>query len=195
MGKFEELKSMKENGKILNWEKITREDLTELFKDYHTDSEIADLYDVTIGKVRYKRNKWNITISNLAIAELEKSDVFKSLNEDSKNRLLDRKNMNILCRAITHFIFRNGPIEDMHGDGKFSQKDMKTLNKYMMDHIASLLLCIYNNDFIKLEMLLAFYGVNGSNWDPAEPCLDELNLIYEDNLKNGGGIFPTKLGE
>lgn len=87
MGKFEELKSMKENGKILNWEKITREDLTELFKDYHTDSEIADLYDVTIGKVRYKRNKWNITISNLAIAELEKSDVFKSLNEDSKNSI------------------------------------------------------------------------------------------------------------
>lgn len=193
--KFEELRKRKLNGEKLEWDNITKEQLKELFKENCSDTMIAELYGVTKSKVQYKRTKWDITIKNFAMEEMKQTDLFQQLNESSKDRLLDKDNMDILAKAITHYIFRNGPIEDMHSENKFSQKDMKTLNKYMVDHIATLLTCIYNQDWLKLEMLLAFYSAYGQDWDVAEPDFQELDFIYNDFFKNNGNsLFPTTIG-
>ena len=62
--------------------------------------------------------------------------MFAKLNSDSRERLLRRENIDAISKAITHFIFRNGPVEDMHTNNQLSEKDMKTLNKYMVNRIA-----------------------------------------------------------
>lgn len=196
--KYEELKKRKLNGEKVEWDHITKEQLKELFKENCSDAMIAELYGVTKSKVQYKRTKWDIKIKSLAmenvLENMKQTDLFQQLNESSKNRLLDKDNMNVLAKAITHYIFRNGPIEDMHSENKFSQKDMKTLNKYMVDHIATLLTCIYKQDWLKLEMLLAFYSVYGQDWDVAKPDFQELDFIYNDFFKNNGNsLFPTTI--
>lgn len=71
---------------------------------------------------------------------------------------------------------------------------MKTLNKYMVNHVASLLLCMSNGDWLKLEMLLAYYSLYGKNWDPAKPSLEDFDFFFNDYLKHNGSPFPTTIG-
>lgn len=54
-------------------------------------------------------------------------------------------NLTMISKAITHFSFRNGPIEDMHASPKnqISQDDMKTLNKFMVNRLRVLLRLIF----------------------------------------------------
>lgn len=58
------------------------------------------------------------------IFELSKDS---KLNSDYRKILLDRNNIDVISKAITHFIFRNGPIENMHANNQLSQDDMKIL--------------------------------------------------------------------
>ena len=109
----------------------------------------------------------------------QNSELFEKLNSDSKERLLKRENIDIISKAITHFIFRNGPVEDMHANHQLSEKDMKTLNKYMVNRIAGLLTTIADNNWLQLEQLLAYYGIFGSGWDKAEPDMEEINVVMK----------------
>ena len=84
--------------------------------------------------------------------------MFKNLNKSSKERLLNEKNIDTISIALTHYLFRNGPVEDMHRDGKLSQNDMKTLNKFMANRIAGLLQTINKAEWLKLELLLNYYN-------------------------------------
>ena len=47
---------------------------------------------------------------------------------------------------MTHYAFRNGPVEDMHANGQLSQQDMKTLNKYMVNRICWAVVCGYGRE-------------------------------------------------
>lgn len=140
MSIYEELLSKREQ---LNWEEITKEEMQELFDENIPDSMIADLYKINKSKVTYKRRKWDITRSSSIERQLKSFDIYKEINEESKNRLLDKKNMDKMAKALTHYLFRNGPVEDIHSEGKLSQSDMKKLNKYMVNKIGSILTCIY----------------------------------------------------
>ena len=121
-------------------------------------------------------------------------DIFKGINEDSKNRLIDKDNMDKMAKALTHYLFRNGPLEDIHSEGKLSQSDMKKLNKYMVNKIGSILTCIYNEDWLKLELILAFNSIYGREWDKCIPDCRDIDIVYEDFIKNGGkSIFPTTI--
>ncbi|HAN20442.1 MAG: hypothetical protein A2Y15_08800 [Clostridiales bacterium GWF2_36_10] len=71
--------------------------------------------------------------------------------------------------AIAHYIFRNGPVEDIHAEGKLSQDDMKTLNKYMVDRMAELVYLIRENRWVDLGILLDAYGLYGRDWDKPQP--------------------------
>lgn len=56
---YKELLDMKNKGIKLDWNTITKEQLSHLFIDEGIiNSMIADLYDVDGNKVRYKRSKW-----------------------------------------------------------------------------------------------------------------------------------------
>lgn len=180
---YEELKQRKENGENLEWDKITKEDLKKLFKN-NSDSMIAELYGVNISQVKYKRNKWNIKLYNYPIHDDKdfNNALLKNLNQSSKERLkerlFDKNNIDSISIALTHYFFRNGPVEDMHSAGKLSQEDMKTLNKFMVDRIAGILETMQNGEWLKLELLLNFYSLYGQEWDKATPDTDEINDIY-----------------
>lgn len=136
---YQKLTERKNKGEKLEWNNITKEELEELFEE-STDSMIADLYEVSQSQVKRKREKWDIKLINYTLKKFFSEDLnknlFEKLNQSSKDRLLDKGNFDTISIALTHYLFRNGPVENMHSDGKLSQEDMKTLNKFMVKSIS-----------------------------------------------------------
>ena len=99
--------------------------------------------------------------------------------------LQDLKNADtaVLSRAIVHYIFRKGPVEDMHVDGKFSQADMKTLNQYMMDRVATLITLFKKKDYMRLLLFLEAFQHYGSDWDDPKLQIDELDKFSNYNIR------------
>lgn len=178
---YEKLVERKNKGECLEWDKITREELDELFEK-RSDSVIAELYGVSKSKVTAKRNKWDIKLRNYVIRDflnqVDNKELFEGLNKGSKERLLKKDNIDIVSIALTHYLFRNGPVEDMHSNGQLSQEDMKTLNKFMVNRIAGLLKTIDNGEWLKLELLLNFYKLFGNEWDKPVPDTGEIDMLY-----------------
>lgn len=108
----------------------------------------------------------------------QQGELFDNLNLDSKKRLLKKENIDKISKAITQFIFINGPIKDIYSEEKISQNDMKILNKFMVNRIAGLLTAIGDNSWLKLELLLHYYKIYGSDCDEAEPDMEELDFIF-----------------
>ena len=185
---YKELRKQKENGNKLNWDKITKEQLEELFFDeYVSNNTIADLYDVNLSKVTSKRHKWNIKLNSAThlykTFSMNHKEELKLLNEHSKERLCKEENIDYISKALTHYIFRNGPVEDMHANHQFSQEDMKTLNKYMVNKLAGLLKMIYDGEWMKIELLLNFFKRYGHDWDKAEIDISDFELIFKNELE------------
>lgn len=186
---YEELTKRKNKGEILNWNLITKKELEELFRN-HSDNTIAELYEVTAYQVKKQRNKWNIKQYNYAIQESlqeflsedKNKTLFENLNKSSKKRLLSDRSKDILPIALTHYLFRNGPVEDMHTDGKLSQNDMKILNKFMVNRIAGLLETIDKGEWLKLELLFNFYSLFGKDWDKPVPDTDEIDALFSNKF-------------
>lgn len=186
---YEKLVKRKNNGEILNWNLITKNELEELFSKY-SDNAIAELYEVNAYEVKKKRNKWNIKQYNYTIQESlndflnkdKNKTLYENINKESKERLLRNIDKDVLPIALTHYLFRNGPVEDMHSAGKLSQSDMKTLNKYMVDRIAGLLETIDNGEWLKLELLFNFYSLFGKDWDKPNPDTDEIDALFSNKF-------------
>lgn len=169
-----------------NWQEITAETLKRLsYEEGMPDSLIAEKYGVTKAQVRYKRNKFGISFKNKMYEEfaLQNGEIFEQLNRDSKERLLKQENIDGIAKALTHYAFRNGPVEDMHADGKLSQEDMKILNKYMVNRLAGILVAIQEGRWLQLELLYAYLQSYGADWDKAEPDLEDLNIIWQQTLR------------
>lgn len=169
-----------------DWKGITEETLKQLCYDKGmSDSLIAEKYGVTKAQVRYKRNKFGISSKNMTYDRfvLRNREVFEQLNKDSKERLLKAENIDGIAKALTHYAFRNGPVEDMHADGKLSQSDMKILNKYMVNRLAGILVAIFEERWVLLELLYANFQQYGTDWDKAEPDMRDLNLIWQQRLQ------------
>lgn len=166
----------------LKWENVSRDELEKLYyeKDM-SDRQIADLYGISKKKVEYKRRKYGITFNKKIFKDFEEEnyELFETLNRDSKARLCDKSNIDGIAKALTHYVFRNGPVEDMHSEGKLSESDMKTLNKYMVNRIAGILSAIEEGEWLKLELLYSFYRLYGTDWDAAEPDKEEMELIFQ----------------
>ncbi len=178
---YEKLVERKNKGEKLVWNDIKKEELEELFEK-RSDNMIAELYGVTTSQVKTKRKKWDIKLINYTIKNFLNEDsnkiLFENLKQGSKERLLKEDNIDIISIALTHYLFRNGPIEDMHSDGKLSQEDMKILNKFMVNRIAGLLKTINNGEWLKLELLLNCYSLFGKDWDKPIPDTDEIDTIF-----------------
>lgn len=166
----------------LKWEIVSREELEMLYYEKKmSDSQIADMYGISKKKVEYRRKKYGITFNKKILKDFEEEnpELFKTLNRDSKVRLCDKSNIDGIAKALTYYVFRNGPIEDMHSEGNLSESDMKTLNKYMVNRIAGILSAIEEGEWLKLELLYSFYRLYGTDWDAAEPDKEEMELIYQ----------------
>lgn len=176
---------MDDKMKLKQWTDINEIELKHLYYEQNlSDQAIAEIYGVTKNQVRYKRSKYDISIRNKIIDDFTSYDneLFRDLNNDSKNRLLKSENIDSVAKSLTHHIFRNGPVEDMHAAGQLSEEDMKTLNKYMVNRLAGILLAVYENKWLQLELLHEFLKRFGDEWDPAEPDMEDLDLIWEENI-------------
>ena len=91
------------------------------------------------------------------------------------NTKLNFETIDMLSKGITQYAFRSGPVEEMHSKGKLTQKDMKTLNKFMTNRIAGLLQTIFNGNVEKALKVLSFYASLSSDWYSAKP--DEVEFI------------------
>ena len=183
----------------LSWDEVNEKELKQLYYDERlSDNQIADLFRTTRRKVAYKRKKLGISIRNQTCQELieQRGELFYKLNADSKERLLSQENIETAAKAITHFIFRNGPVEDMHCNHQLTQNDMKTLNKYMVNRIAGLLTAVADHKWLHLEALLAHYQLYGTEWDKVEPDMEEIDSVLKYVIEDGSRrkIPSTVLG-
>lgn len=169
--------------KVGQWEDVTKETLMELAYERNlSDRRIAEIYGVTVGKVRYKRNKFGVTLRNKMYEELllQSGDFYDDLNSKAKNELLKPRNIDGIAKALTHYAFRSGPVEDMHDAGKLTQEDMKILNKFMVNRLAGILSAVHDENWLQLVSLFAFYDTFSINWDSAEPDTKELELAFRE---------------
>lgn len=165
--------------KMKDWDKITADELGNLWRTM-CDSQIAELFHVTVDKVRYKRQKHGITLKNRIYDDFvnENPELFQKLNSSSKERLLE-SDLNVLAKALTHYVFRNGPVEDMHANGQLSQSDMKILNKFMANKFAGLLYKMMNNDWLQIELLLEHLKLYGTDWDEVVPDTKDFEILWK----------------
>lgn len=175
MGLYEKLCERKANGEILKYENLTAEDLKQLYiAEEKTDETLAELFGVKQSKITYRRRKLGITIRNSILDEylLGKTEEGIEMNLQAKKQILTNKNINMISKAITHFAFRNGPIEDMHAhpNNQLSEADMKILNKFMVNRLAYIFTLIIEERWIEFDILVRnIYGIYGHDWDEAEP--------------------------
>lgn len=186
---YKKLMKDKENGKQFDWNAITKEDLEILSIDHElADSVIGIIYDVSKEAVRYKRRKFDINTNNpkyrYRSIKNNYKDLFDNLNHDSKTRLLDKANMDRITIALTHYIFRNGPVEDMHANNQLSENDMKKLNKFMVNQLYNILSLIYEGDWVKLEVLFNILSFYGRDWDKPECDMEEIDQLFEIYMKS-----------
>ncbi len=104
-------------------------------------------------------------------------------NENFKLWLSDPANIDVISKAITQFVFRSGPVEDIHARKAITEEEMKQINIYMVNHISALLTCAAKGDWIKLRLLLSYFEYGTNEWNTAEPDMDEIDLVVKHRLK------------
>lgn len=105
------------------------------------------------------------------------------LRNEPGEEVNENQNIRDLAIRITHFIFRNGPIERLHSGeylieelstilkdtplskvSQLTEEDMKMLNKFMVDRIGYLLHLFQNAEYKKLQYVLGKYKPFGHYW-------------------------------
>lgn len=108
------------------------------------------------------------------------------MNLKVKDQIFNIENLNMISKAITHFAFRNGPVEDMHAhpNNKLSDEDMKVLNKFMVNRLAYVFTLIIEERWIEFEFLVRNIDwMYGHDWDEAEPDDGGTRKIIEMEIK------------
>ncbi|MCL2570003.1 MAG: hypothetical protein FWE16_02240 [Firmicutes bacterium] len=84
--------------------------------------------------------------------------------------IVNKYSLEQISHALTHYCFRNGPVEDMHAgpNDQLSDADMKTLNKFCNDKIFTFLTMMKNNKVAELTDIIEFGLQCGNNWDKPE---------------------------
>ncbi|QUL55194.1 hypothetical protein KDC22_00950 [Paenibacillus tritici] len=191
MGIFEEFKVRKDSGEVLLLNELTSEQLKTIFIDEgKTDKMISQLFEVKESQITYRRKKFGITIRGSILDDflMATSEDAKEMNEKIKHQLLDEKNLTMISKAVTHFAFRNGPIEDMHAtpNNQLSEEDMKTLNKFMVNRLAYIFKLVIEERWMEFDFLIKSTDrLYGHSWDEAEPDDGETRKIIEMLLKKG----------
>lgn len=176
---YDELNKQKESGIQFSWNDITKEQLRSLYAAEKIPTIlIAHLYNVKTSQVDYKRKKYGIKPEEKVTNDFI-DNIPESTNEALKTVLLKNLDVDKFSKAIAHYVFRNGPVEDMHSNGNFSNADMMVLNKYMVNRIAGILQLIKNKQWLKLVGLINIYGIYGADWDKATPDIAELNTAIK----------------
>ncbi|MEI3612511.1 hypothetical protein [Pseudogracilibacillus sp. SO30301A] len=170
---YETFVSKKNKNNLPPFEEISNAELEQLFtKEMVSDNRIAELFGVKTSKVTYRRRKNGITIRKGIIDEVlnPNTDKGKQINLQMKEEVFTKENLDKISKAITHFAFRNGPIEDMHAypNNQLSENDMKVLNKFMVNRLAYIFDLIIDEKWLELGVLINHFSLYGEGWDKAE---------------------------
>lgn len=179
---------MKEKNELFSFDKINAENLEQLFlNEGMSDRRIAELFDVTKSQVGYRRRKEGINLRKESIDKLfdNKTEDAKQLNNQFKNTVFTEENLSKVAIAITHFVFRNGPVEAMHAhpNSQLSNEDMKTLNKFIVNRLAYIFELIMNEKWIEFNFVIEQFELFGSDWDEAIPDDGDIKDVLSNRLK------------
>lgn len=185
---YEKFLKRKQNGETLNIKELSPKTLEILFiEESISDNMIASLFGVKSSKVNYLRRKNGITIRNSHIKKFlyDQSDILMELNADIKEVMISNENITKISKAVVHFAFRNGPIEDRHADVKknITDEDMKKLNKYMVNRIAYIFTLILEDRWLEFNFLVEQLDfMFGKHWD--EAILDDggMRELFENEI-------------
>jgi hypothetical protein len=164
---------------MLDWNAISPQELRELNEKF-SDSRIAEMYSVSVGQVRYKRKKFGIKWTDRFRSHLymTEADMLQSLNDFARKTLLENPDVDMLAKAITQYAFRSGVVEDMHGDGKLTDADMKELNIFFSNRVAGILVKAFANEWLQILFLFEFYKTLAADWDRVEPDTKEFEIDF-----------------
>ena len=118
-------------------------------------------------KEKYLKNRKDMQsfIDFMAIEHgVKTEDIFKNFD------IFKKYSLEQISHALTHYCFRNGPVEDMHAhpNNQLSDVDMKVLNKFCNDKIFTFLTMIKNNKVAELSDIINFGLQCGVHWDKPE---------------------------
>ena len=71
------------------------------------------------------------------------------------------------AKALYVVAVRNGPIENIHSDGRISDKEMKEINKNAVNHLYRLL-CLKETNAEEYERYMKYGEGYTQNWDDPE---------------------------
>lgn len=169
---YDKFSNRKKLGENIDLDELTPEKLRILFiEEGISDGRIAELFDVKPSKITYLRRKNEITIRNSIVDEFI-NNIPKEIDEKSKEELFNDGNITKIAKAITHFSFRNGPIENMHADRNknITDQDMKVLNKYMVNRLAYIFSLMIEDRWFEFNFLInSMDKMFGHGWDEADP--------------------------
>jgi len=100
---------------------------------------------------------------------------------------LEALNDKDIASAIVHHIFRNGPVEGMHAEGKLTEEDMRILNKYAMDKMFEIIVLYRTGSWASLLAFFGTYSSFGKSWDDPEPDIESLTSVQA--IQSGMSMF------
>ena len=117
--------------------------------------------------------------------ELIEAEKRKMLSEEGVEGFLEliggKDYISTLSKALTHYCFRNGPVETMHQDGKLTDADMMILNKFMVDKLGCFFMLMGCEGYTTINNLLAWHKECGRGWD--DPDFEKEMEDYEENME------------
>src|SRR5690625_4191329 len=157
MGLYKKLLSKKKNDELIPFEELNIRDFEKLvIVEGKTEKQIVELFDVTLEEVEEKRKLMNIRNKSIDLLFKNRGELVKKLNKQAKNDLFKEENLSQIAIVITHFAFRNGPVEDMHAssNNQLSDENMKILNKFMVNRLAYVFELIMNEKWAEFAFLI-----------------------------------------
>jgi succinate dehydrogenase flavin-adding protein (antitoxin of CptAB toxin-antitoxin module) len=168
---------------MLDWNAITPQELRDL-NEKLSDSRIAEMYGVSVGRVRYKRRKFGITWMDRLRTQFyaRDADVMQKFNDSARKALLENPDVDMLAKAITQYAFRSGVVENMHVEGKLTDADMKELNIFFSNRIAGILVKAFADEWLQILFLFDFYKTLAADWDKVEPDVKEFEMGFAQRI-------------
>lgn len=185
---YEHFLKRKQEGELLHLEELSSNDLEILFiEESKSDAMIASLFGLKSSKITNLRRKYGITLRNSLIKDFldAESNVGMELNTNMKGQTLTSENITRISKAVTHFAFRNGPIEDMHADvtKNITDEDMQKLNKYMVNRVAYIFTLILEERWMEFNFLVENMNLMfGQHWDEAVQDDGGMRELFEKEI-------------
>ena len=138
------------------------------------DGDVAEYLDCSILDVTMRRHHLNVPLRYDLSPKAEQFMRTPDENEKLRQFLIELTSESI-AKALTFYIFRDGPIEDIHAGEKgnvvedhgfVTDHEMEMLNKFMYNRLYFLIDAIRNDRWIDVFAVVGPYLSNvGKGWD------------------------------